>query len=150
MNFHSLCDLDTHMNLFHIKHFIDSSCQAASCWYMHVHVCVYVPMSTCDVCTSMYGCIYLYVHMRMCVYVCVYVCMYMNVDICMYVCACVPAVSQLPYYMHTQAAKQLHAFMWVYPGSGMVGLYLPIYLSTYPPSLLKHLLWVIYLLRLMM
>ena len=88
--------------------------------------------------------------MRMCVYVCVYVCMYMYVDICMYVCACVPAVSQLPYYMHAPAPKQLHAFMWVYPGSGMVALYLPICPSTYPLSLLGNLLWVIYVLRLMM
>ena len=117
MNFHSLCDLDTHMNLFHAYQAIHRLQLPSS--FMLAHACA-------------------------CMCVCVYV------YLCMYVCACVPAVSQLPYYMHTQAAKQLHAFMWVYPGSGMVGLYLPIYLSTYPPSLLKHLLWVIYLLRLMM
>ena len=35
--------------------------------------------------------------------------------------------------------------MWVYLGSGMVALYLPIYLSIYPFSLFGNFLWVIYL-----
>jgi hypothetical protein len=110
MNFHSLCDLDTHMNLFHIKRFIDSSCQAASCWYMHVHVCVYVSMCIC-------ACMYVHVW-----YIYIYICLGLTLDPGLtleflpvkfgYIFE--PAAAEpceRPYYMHISAVKQLHSFI---------------------------------------
>ena len=133
MNFHSLCDLDTHMNLFHIKRFIDSSCQAASCWYMHVHVCVYVSMCICacmyvHVCMYISICAYAYVCVCMCVCVYVYVCGYMHVCMCM--CSSCFTASILHARPSSQTASCFYVGLsWQRHGSTL-STHLPIHLST--------------------